>query len=197
MSVPPLFAPGLPLVHGPDWTGRLADWCARRIPHVGLGEDGHHRFGPCWAVGVMRPGRGDDPPRLAGVVVAHDFDAIYGTIQYSVAAAKPGVARWATPEVMGAVLGVAFTGRLGAPVRKVWAMVPSTNPHVVRFNEHLGFKREAVLREQFAPRVHGVVCGMMRKEWERRYASSKTSNMGETSGAFGSAETPTFRPTGP
>lgn len=158
-----LFPPGLPLAHGPQWTDRLATWCARRIPHVGLDGDGRHLFGECWAVGVMRGGR------LAAAVVFSDYHPGYGTVQLSCAAARPGLARWAMPDVLGAILGAAFEGKLGAPVRKVWTATPSTAKGVVKFNAHVGFKQEAVLREHYAPKVHAVICSMMAYEWKRRY----------------------------
>lgn len=155
MSAASIFPPGLPLVHGPHLTDELAAWAARRIPHVGEGG-----FGPCWAVGVARGGE------LAAVVVLHDFQPGCGTVQLSCAADTP---RWASKQVVGAILGAAFSGKLGAPVRRVWTATPSTNERAIRFNRGIGFVREAVLREHFATKVHAVVCGMMRREWERRY----------------------------
>jgi hypothetical protein len=154
-TVPQIFPPGLPLLHGPELTEHLAAWAAARIPHVGA--DG---FGPCWAVGVVR---GD---AMAAVVVLHDFQPSLGTVQLSAAADSP---RWATRQVVGAILGAAFLGRLGAPVRRVWTATPSTNERAVRFNLGVGFVREAVLREHYAPKVHAVICGMMAREWQRKY----------------------------
>lgn len=150
-----IFPPGLPLVHGPHLTDELAAWAAERIPHVGKGG-----FGPCWAVGLAARGR------LGAVVVFHDYQPEAGTVQLSCAAESW---RGASRSLLGDILSVAFEGRLGHPVRKVWTVTPHTNEAALVFNLRTGFKREAVLREQFGPRVHAVVCGMMDREWRRRY----------------------------
>lgn len=151
-----LFPPGLPLLHGPELTEPLAEWAAERIPHVAAAG-----FGPCWAVGVVRR------EAMAAVVVFHDWQRQAATMQVSVAADSP---RWASRQVIAAILGAAFLGRLGAPVRKVWSAMPSDAERALRFNEGIGFRREAVLRHHFAPRVHAVITSMMDNEWRRRYA---------------------------
>jgi RimJ/RimL family protein N-acetyltransferase len=150
-----IFPPGLPLLHGPELTAALAEWAAERIADVGP-----QGFGPCWAVGIVRGGT------LAAVVVFHSYDPHAGTAQVSIAADTP---KWASRQVIGAILGVAFCGRLGAPVRKVWVMVAHTNARALRCVKRIGFVREAVLREQMAARTHGVIWGMMAREWHRRY----------------------------
>jgi RimJ/RimL family protein N-acetyltransferase len=153
-----IFPPGLPLVHGRGLTDEMAAWAAKRIPHVG--EDG---FGSCWAVGIAHKGA------LQAVVVFHDWQIDEGTVQASCAADSW---RGCSRELLGEILAPAFEGRLGvAPVRKVWVSAPSTNDAALRFIERTGFKREAVLREQYGPRVHAVVFGMMRREWRKRYRS--------------------------
>jgi RimJ/RimL family protein N-acetyltransferase len=152
---PQIFPTGLPLIHGPDLTEHLAAWAAARIPHVGA--DG---FGPCWAVGVVR---GD---ALAAAVVFHDWQPQAGTVQLSCAAETP---RWATRQVIGAVLGAAFAGRLGAPARKVWTAIPSSNARAIRFNRGIGLTQEAVLRQHFARGVHAVICSILDREWRKKY----------------------------
>ncbi len=144
----------LPLIHGPDLTAELAAWAAARIPHVGA--DG---FGPCWAVGVAR---GD---ALAAVVVFHDYQPGHGTVQLSCAAETP---RWASREVVGAILGFAFNGAWWS-VRKVWTATPSTNERAIRFNKGIGLKQEGILRHHYATGIHSVICGMMAAEFRRRY----------------------------
>lgn len=146
----------LPLVHGPELTAPLAAWAAERIGHVGAAG-----FGPCWAVGVMRGAS------LAAVVVFHDWQREEGTVQLSAAADSP---RWASREVVGAILGAVFGGALGAPVRCIWTATPSTNERAIKFNLGIGMTREAVLRERFAPKVHMIICSMMEREWRKRYA---------------------------
>lgn len=154
-----IFPPGLPLVHGPHLTAELSDWAAQRIAHVGA-----EGFGPCWAVGVARRGT------LAAVVVFHDYQPECGTVQLSCAAENP---RWATRQVIGAILCAAFAGRLGRPVRKVWTATPHVNERAIRFNQGIGFVREAVLRQHYAPKVHAVICGMLDGEFRRRYGKEE------------------------
>lgn len=156
-AISTIFPPGLPLVHGPEMTAPLAAWAAERIPHVG--EAG---FGPCWAVGVVREGR------LAAVVVFHDWQRVSATAQVSIAA---DTSRWASRQVIGAILGAAFDGRMGGPVRKVWSAIPLNNKRALRFNLGIGFTQEGTLREQFAPKVHSVICGMFDREFHARYRS--------------------------
>lgn len=156
-----IFPAHLPLLHGPELTAPLAAWAAERMPHVG--EDG---FGPCWAVGVVR---GDD---LAAVVVYHQFIPAYGTVALSIASATP---RWASREVIAALLSAPFRGALGAPIKKIWAMCSIKNVRACRMNERIGFKQEAILREHLGPREHGVVFRMMQHEWRRRYAGKGVS----------------------
>lgn len=138
------------LIYGHD--AAVAEWVAARIPHVGVAG-----FGPCVAVGVVRNGA------LAAGVVWHDWQPAAGTIQASVAADTP---RWATQRTLREVFAYPFR-QLGA--RKVWASVPHTNTRAIRFNYGVGFRREAVLSEHVAPKVHAVIFAMKRGAWVRRY----------------------------
>lgn len=151
--LPQIFPPHLPLLHGPDLTEHLAEWAARRLPLVAS-------FGPCWAVGVVRHGE------LAAVVVYHDYMPQHGTTQVSVAADS---AQWPTRQVIRAILGAAFHGRMGAPVRKVWSAMASDNDRAIRFNVGIGFKREAVLRHHLAHGRHAVITSMLDHEFARKY----------------------------
>ena len=163
MSVAPrIFPPGVPLVAFPQADPRNAEmvrWCGRRIPHVG--EDG---FVAAWAVGVIR--RRD----LAAVVVFHDWHPEAGTVQLSCAADTP---LWASRRVVGAILGVAFRGTLGAAVNKVWTATPHENTRAIKFNEGIGMKREAVLRHHFGVKNHAVICSILAPEWRKRYGSKE------------------------
>ena len=150
-----LFPQHLPLLHGPELTEHLARWAALRIPHVG--DVG---FGPCWAVGVIRR------DALAAVVVFHDYQDTFGTVQLSAAADRP---LWATRQVIGAILGVAFEGKLGPAARKVWTATPHDNDRAITFNLGIGFTREAVLRQHFGPKRHAVICSILAPEWRKRY----------------------------
>lgn len=136
-------------------SAEMAAWAAARIPHVGAAG-----FGPCWAIGVAQEGM------LAAVVVFHDYQPMTGTVQLSMASASP---RWITRQLVGRILALAFEGRLGTPVRKVWVAIPSTSQRVVELNARLGLKPEAKIRNHFAHRVSAVVCGIMRNEWLKLY----------------------------
>ena len=138
-------------------SAELAAWAAQRIPHVG--DAG---FGPCWAVGVASAGV------LEAVVVFHDWQPRTGTVQLSMASASP---RWVSKPLVGRILGLAFVRPwLSGEVRKVWVAIPSTAARVVAFNEALGLRREAVLRHHAGDGVHVVVCSILKREWQRRYA---------------------------
>lgn len=134
------------LVFGRD--AAVADWVAARIPHVGTGET----FGPLAAIGVAREGC-----MVAGVVY-HNYLAGYQTGEVSFAADTP---RWATRGVVRALLAVPF-GQYGW--RRLSAVIRHDNEPAARLLSGLGFKREGTAREFFAPRVHGVVFGMLAKE---------------------------------
>lgn len=142
------------LIFGHD--DALAKWCAARIPHVG--KTG---FGPCRAIGVATGNQPDDT--LLAVVVYHDYMQHYGVCQVSVAARSP---KWATRETIRALLSVPYEQ---FRCRKVWSAMPSDNHRAIRFNEGIGFRREAILRHHYAPRRHAVITSMMRNEYEARW----------------------------
>lgn len=150
-----LFPAHLPILHGPEFTEPLAAWAAGKIAHVGPAG-----FGPCWAIGIVRHNA------LAAVVVYHDWQRAAGTAQVSVAAETPA---WASRAVIRALLGATFGGALGAPIRKVWAVMPHTSARALRFNRGIGFKQEAILRHHFAPGIHAVISSMLDREFARRY----------------------------
>ena len=137
------------MVYGHD--AAVARWVAERIPHVAGGD-----FGPCAALGVVNGAGG-----LVAGAVFHDWQAAAGTLQVSMAAATRV---WARPAVLETLFFYAFA-TVGA--NKLWTATPHTSAAVVRFNEHIGMTREAVLRHHFGPKRHAVVCSMLRSEWER------------------------------
>jgi RimJ/RimL family protein N-acetyltransferase len=130
----------------------IADWVARNIPHMATG------FGPATAIGVVD--QRDQP--MAGVVF-HDYQPAYGTIQLSAAAISP---RWATKRLVSDILRYPF-GQLG--VHKVWTATQHENARALKFNEGVGFTREATLRDHFGPGVHAVICRMLMKDYRRIY----------------------------
>lgn len=155
-----LFPLGLPLVHGPDYTERLAAWAAARIPQMAGGG-----FGPCWAVGVVRSNA------LAAVCVYHDWQPDIGVVQISVAAETP---RWATRRTLAALLGVPFLHPLGPGAdvcRKVVAVIASDNARALKFVRGIGFTQEAVLAEHFSsrPKRHAMVFRMFARDYAARY----------------------------
>lgn len=138
------------LLFGDD--ANVASWVASRIEHMnGTG------FGECRAVGIMR----DEKP-IAGMVY-HDYSGAHETCAISLAAESP---HWATRTILKAILGIPFE-QYGC--RKVWAISAHTNPKVIKLMKGIGFTQEAVLRHQLAHGVHGVVCGLLKKEYERMF----------------------------
>lgn len=134
---------------------KLARWCADHIPHVGA--DG---FGPCRAVGVTS----DDGARLLGVCVFHNYHRSVGLVEISFAAVSP---KWATRGIIRALLSVAFE-QYGC--RKVCLQIPHDNARAIRFNEGIGFRREATLRHHYGQGRHVLVLSMMLNEYRARWA---------------------------
>lgn len=129
----------------------LREWAGSRIPHVG--RDGFDPGAQCAAVF-----RGQ---RLAAVVLFHEWQPRSLTLQCSMAADTP---LWASRAVLRGLFHYAF---VVAGANKLWTAIQHTNERAIRFNVGIGLKREAVLRHQFGPKVHGVICSMLRDEWAR------------------------------
>lgn len=141
-------------------TGRddlLLPWAAKRIPNVSSAAD----FGQAVALGIATGSTADD--QLLAVVVYHVFQPDYRSCMISMASAHP---RWCDRGTCRAILSVPFR-QYGC--NRVWTMIPHTAERIIRLNQRLGFKKEGTLREAFGPGIHGVVCGMLRREFERRY----------------------------
>mgnify|MGYP000190093034 CR=1 FL=1 len=143
----------------------LATWAANHIPHMRGGS-----FGPCRSIGVMR---GNDPENMGqpmqAVVVYHDFIDSVKTCQVSVASRTP---MWARKDIIRALLYYPFE-QLG--VNLIWSAMPHQNEHVLRFNEHLGFKRDGVLRHRFGWKNHAVVTSMTKYEYQKVWKSGQIS----------------------
>ena len=135
----------------------LAAWASSRIPHM-RGRP----FGPCRAIGVMR---GTDPNDMAApmqaVVVFHEYQEYEKTCQVSVASRTP---LWARRDVLAGLLSYPFD-QLGVNV--LWSAMRHTNERAIRFNEHLGFKRDGVLRHRFGWKDHAVVTSMTKYEYAK------------------------------
>lgn len=129
----------------------LREWAGSRIPHVG--RDGFDPGAQCAAVF-----RGD---LLAAVVLFHDWQPMARTLQCSMAADTP---LWASRYALRGLLAYAF---ITAGASKLWTAMPHTSERAIRFNLGIGMRREAVLRHHFGPKVHAVICSMLRDEWAR------------------------------
>ena len=132
---------------------QLAEWAVARMPHVGPGLAEN-----CVAVGMASGPTTADT--IWGVVLFHNFDPVHGLVEMSAASADP---RWAQRRVLIDVLSVPFV-QYGC--RKIYVTIPSTNARALKFNEGIGFKREGVLRHHFKHKLHAVVCGMMRSDYD-------------------------------
>lgn len=135
----------------PEERQALREWAGSRIPNVG--KDGFDPGAQCAA--VIRHGA------LAAVVLFHDWQPMARTLQCSMAADTP---LWASHAALRGLFGYAF---VTAGANKVWTAMPHTGERAIRFNVGIGMKREAVLRHHFGPKVHAVICSMMRDEWAR------------------------------
>lgn len=144
------------LIFGHDQA--IARWVASQIKRVN--PDG---FGPCTAIGIAT-GTSPTDQLLAGIVY-HDYQHWAQTVSISFAAASP---RWATKETIRRLLHVPFEQY---HCRKVWMAIPSDNPRAIRLNEGLGFKREATLRDHFAPKVHAIILSMLFHEWRATWGN--------------------------
>lgn len=128
----------------------LAAWCADRIPHVRGGT-----FGPCQAMAVMRGNA------VEAVVVFHDWQQSFETLQCSMAAESP---RWASAEVLRGLFAYVFKT---ARANKLWTATPHDAERVLKFNRGIGLKPEGTLGSHFGHKRHAVISRMFRSEWER------------------------------
>ncbi|MFC3231267.1 hypothetical protein ACFOGJ_28725 [Marinibaculum pumilum] len=128
----------------------LAAWTAARIDHV----DGFAP--PCQCAAVT-----DAAGRVVAGIVFHDWQPAAGTLQLSMAAESPA---WASRAVLAALFRYAFVTNGAA---KLWTATPHRSERALRFNLGIGMRREAVLRHQFGPGRHAVICSMLAREWRR------------------------------
>ena len=133
------------LLFGQD--AAVAAWVAARIPHASTG------FGQCFAIGVV-----DDTGIRAGVVF-HAWTP--GNCEISMAADTP---RWAQRGLIRAMLHYPFEQQA---CRRVTVVIPHDGARAIRFCAGLGFVREGVVRHLYAEKRHGVVMGLLRKDYHR------------------------------
>jgi RimJ/RimL family protein N-acetyltransferase len=137
------------LVLGQD--AAVADWVARRIPHLGEGS----AFGPCAAIGV----EAEDGRPLGGVVFSN-WQPKCRSIEASFASASP---RWLTRRIIGAILSYPFEQ---LECQRLTAITPRRAKAARRFLDAFGFRREGLVRKGFGD-DDAVVSGMLKREWER------------------------------
>lgn len=126
---------------------RCAEWARQRIPHV-----------PSWGEWCEAIGLEEDGELLAVVV----FN-LYSSADIAMhIAAVPG-RRWMTREFLRVAFRYPFV-QLGC--RRVSGYVPASNADAQRFDEHLGFQREGLMRHAL-PDDDIIVYGMLREEARR------------------------------
>lgn len=117
-------------------------WAAERIPYM------HGReFEASARAGAFL----NDENRICGVVVFHDWQPDYGTIQVSAVATDP---KWMHAHRLWVELFDYAYQTCG--VQKIWTLTPHTNKRALRFIKALGFSPEAILEGQFGPHGHAV-----------------------------------------
>jgi RimJ/RimL family protein N-acetyltransferase len=135
------------------YNAEVAEWVYRHIPGMPRG------FANPVAIGVM-DAEGVRP--MAGVVF-HDYEPEFGTIQLSAAAVSP---QWASRNIIKTILQYPFEE---LKVQKVWTATKHSNARALKFNEGVGFTREATLRDHFGLGAHAVICRMLSKDYRRLY----------------------------
>lgn len=126
-----------------DQPERVGEWVRQRVGHV-------RSWGPSQAIGLEKDGE-----LIAGVV----FNFYSGCDIAMHVASVPGK-RWMTKEYLKACFAYPFI-TLG--VRRITGYVPAKSKDVLAFDEHLGFKREGLMRDAL-PDDDVVILGMTRKE---------------------------------
>jgi hypothetical protein len=123
----------------------------------------------CVAVGIASGNSAED--KLMGAVLYHSYDPGRGLIEVSAVIWNPRCV------LRGALVDVYAIPFLQYGVRKMYTFTPHTNERALRFNRGLGFKQEAVLRHHFGPKLHGVVCSLMRGEYDAMCRRFKRGNV--------------------
>lgn len=123
---------------------RVIDWVAKRVEEDDFGSG---------AVGI---GLEEDGELIAGVV----FNDYTGPSISMHVAAIPGK-RWMTREYLWTCFAYPF---LQLKCNRVTGLVRTDNIVAQKFDEHLGFKREGVLRQACSDGTDMIVYGMLRDE---------------------------------
>jgi len=129
------------VIYGED--ERVVRWVGEQVNEDDFGK----------AVGI---GLEEDGELIAGVV----FNLYTGPSISMHVAAVPGK-RWMTKEYLFRCFAYPF---LQLKCRRITGLVRVDNLDAQRFDEHLGFKREGVLREACEDGTDMIVYGMLREE---------------------------------
>ena len=138
-----------------DRDKQVADWVAERIPDV---AEAYNNFGNCKAIGVL-----SDRRRIICGVVFHDYAPIAETMQLSVAASNP---MWARKETIKQLLSYPFEQ---LNLFKCWIAIAHDNLMSLRTSDHIGFKHEAIMRNQFGKDRHAILKRMFKPNYEELY----------------------------
>jgi len=129
------------VIYGQD--ARVIEWVSARVDTVGF----------TGAVGI---GLEQDGELIAGVV----FD-MYTKAGISMHVAALPTRRWMTRDYLYRCFAYPF---LQLQCRRITGLVRVDNLEAQRFDEHLGFKREGLLREACEDGTDMIVYGMIREE---------------------------------
>lgn len=131
------------LIYGED--ERLLAWAAERIGVPGFRADAH-------TIGLERGGE------LVAVVV---FDG-FSDVDCNMHVASDGTRRWLTRAFLTACFAYPF---IQCRLRRVTGLVPADNADALRFDEHLGFRREGY--HPHATQTGDLISLGMLREWCR------------------------------
>ena len=140
-----------------DQRERCGDWAKQFIPHVSSWGEWYQ------AIGLERDG-------VLQAVVVYNF---YNQADIAMhIAAVPG-SRWMTKGFLQTVFCYPFI-QLGT--KRVTGYVPAKNMAARRFDEHIGFRREGLMRDAL-PDDDVIVYGMLKRECRWIHESSHKRNI--------------------
>lgn len=124
-----------------------------RVMHFVASRTGEDAYRDYSAIGLELDGE-----LVAGVVYTL-YTGINGAVMMHVA--SDGSRKWMTPAFLGACFRFPF---LQLQCRRVTGLVRADNFPAQRFDEHLGFRREGLIREGCNDGVDLILYGMLRSE---------------------------------